>query len=257
MLIEPTLEQLHTLRLTGMAKAYQEQLDVADVESLSFEERLGLLLDREATERADRRLRTRLRQAKLRFPAAVEDIDFRHPRGLHKKQVLQLAACDWIREHHNLLITGATGTGKTYLACAFAHKACLEDFTARYLRLPRLFRELEVARADGRYPKLLAAYARTDLLVLDDWGLAKLTEAERRDLYEILEERTGLRSTLVASQLPVGKWHPVVGDPTLADAILDRLVSNAHEIALTGDTIRPPRHAQRTRRRSAAGKRAK
>jgi DNA replication protein DnaC len=256
MLMNPTLEQLHALRLTGMAKAYQEQRQIADVESLSFDERLGLLLDREATERADRRLRTRLRQAKLRVAAAVEDIDFRHPRGLDKRQVLELAGCDWIREHHNLLITGATGAGKTYLACAFAHKACLEDFTARYLRLPRLFRELEIARADGRYPKLLAAYARTDLLVLDDWGLAPLTEAERRDLYEIFEERTGLRSTLVASQLPVGTWHAVVGDPTLADAILDRLVSNAHEIALRGDTIRPPRHAQRARRPSAAGNRA-
>jgi len=238
MLTHPTLESLHTMRLGGMAKAYEEQLEMSDLESLSFDERLGLLVDREATERADRRLKTRLRQAKLRLSATIEDLDLRHPRGLDKRQILSLAGCDWIREHHNLLLTGPTGVGKTYLACALAQKACREGFTVCYLRVPQLFRELGVAHMDGRYGKLLSRYARTDLLALDDWGLSVLSERERRDLYEILEERTGRRSTLVASQLPVGKWHEVVGDPTLADAILDRLVSSAYKIDLKGESMR-------------------
>jgi len=238
MLTHPTLERLHTMRLTGMARALEEQLEMADIESLSFEERLGLLVDREATERADRQLKTRLRQAKLRLSATIEDLDLRHPRGLDKRQILSLAGCDWIREHHNLLLTGPTGVGKTYLACALAQKACREGFTVRYLRLPQLFRDLEVAHVDGRYGKLLTRYAKTDLLALDDWGLSVLAERERRDFYEILEDRTGRRSTLVASQLPVGKWHQVVGDPTLADAVLDRLVSSAYKIALKGESMR-------------------
>lgn len=238
MLTHPTLESLHAMRLTGMARAFEEQLEMADIESLSFEERLGLLVDREATDRADRRLKTRLRQAKLRLPATIEDLDLRHPRGLDKRQVLSLAGCEWIREHHNLLLTGPTGVGKTYLACALAQKACREGFTVRYLRMPQLFRDLKVAHVDGRYGKLLARYARTDLLALDDWGLSVLTERERRDIYEILEDRTGRRSTLVASQLPVGKWHEVIGDPTLADAVLDRLVSSAYKITLKGESMR-------------------
>lgn len=238
MLSHPTLERLHSMRLSAMARAYEEQLEMADIESLSFDERLGLLVDREATDRADRRLKTRLRQAKLRLSATIEDLDLRHPRGLDKRQILSLAGCDWIREHHNLLLTGPTGVGKTYLACALAQKACSEGFTVCYLRVPQLFRDLGVAHLDGRYGKLLSRYARTDLLVLDDWGLSILAERERRDLYEILEDRTGRRSTLVASQLPVGKWHQVIGDPTLADAVLDRLVSCAYKVDLKGESMR-------------------
>ena len=209
-------------------KAFAEQLEMAEIDSLSFEERLGLLVEREATERETRRLATRLRKAKLRHSATIEDLDFRHPRGLDKGQILSLASCQWISRHDNVLITGSTGVGKTYLACALAHTACREGFRALYLRLPKLFHELAVAKGDGRYGKLLAAYERLDLLVLDDdWGLAPLGEAERRDLLEILEDRAERRSTLVTSQLPVDKWHRVIGDPTLADAILDRLIHNA------------------------------
>jgi len=238
MLTQPLLDKLSRLGLAGFRTALEEQLHNPQYADLPFEERLGLLVDREATERADRRLKTRLRQAKLRLPATIEDLDLRHPRGLDKRQVLSLAGCDWIREHHNLLLTGPTGVGKTYLACALAQKACREGFTVRYLRMPELFRDLKVAHVDGRYGKLLSRYARTDLLVLDDWGLSVLTERERRDLYEIFEDRTGRRSTLVASQLPVGKWHQVVGDPTLADAVLDRVVSSAYKIVLKGESMR-------------------
>jgi len=211
---------------------------MAEVDSLSFEERLALLVDREATERTSRRLKTRLGKARLRHNAAVEDIDFRHPRGLDKAQALSLASCDWIRRHYNLLITGPTGVGKTFLACAFGHKACQEGFTVLYVRLPRLFQELSLARGDGRYGKLLRSYARTDLLLLDDWGLFPFGDDERRDLLEILEERHERRSTVVTSQFPVKQWHDVLGDPTLADAILDRLVHNAYRIALKGDSLR-------------------
>jgi DNA replication protein DnaC len=238
MLTHPTLEKLGTLRLSGMAKAYAEQLQMPDVHSMSFDDRLGLLIEREETERASRRLKNRLRLAKLRQAACVENIDFRHPRGLDKAMLLELASCRWIVNHHNLLITGPTGVGKTFIACALAHKACLQGYTVRYLHLPKLLRELTIAKADGRYPKLLTSLARTDLIVLDDWGLTTLTDADRRDLYEILEDRNGLRSTAVTSQLPVDKWHRAIGDPTIADAILDRLVCDAYRIALTGDSMR-------------------
>lgn len=241
MLNHPTLDKLHALRFTGMAKAYEEQLRLSDIETLSFEERLGLLVDREMTEREDRRLASRLKQAKLRQSACVEDIDFRHRRGLDKTLVTKLATCQWLREHLNLIVTGPTGIGKSYLACALAHKACLEGFTALYARLPRLLEELAIARADGRYPKLLAAYAKTDLIVLDDWGLAPLNAEQRRDLLELLDDRHGLRSTLITSQLPVEKWHALIGDPTFADAILDRLIHNAYRLNLKGESLRKTR----------------
>ena len=238
MLLHPTLETLQRLRLRGMYKALQEQLQLPETDALSFEERLGLLLEREVTERETRRLRTRLKQAKLRENAAIEDLDYRANRGLEKALITRLGACQWIGEHLNVLITGPTGVGKTWIACALANKACREGYTARYLRLPRLLQELGIARADGRYPKLLAELARTDLLVLDDWGLTPLNDEQRRDLLEILDDRFNARSTLVTSQLPIANWHEYLADPTLADAILDRLVHCAYKLNLRGESLR-------------------
>lgn len=238
MLRHPTLDKLHALRLTGMGKALEEQRLMPECGTLSFEERLGLLVDREFTERDNRRLQTRLRKAKLRQQAAFEDIDYRYPRGLDKALMSSLATCQWIKEHHNLLITGPTGTGKTWLACALAHKACREGYSAHYLRLPRLWRELPMAKGDGRYPQLLSGLAKVELLVLDDFGLGPLTQEQRHDLLEILEDRHGTRATLVTSQLPLDHWHEAIGDPTLADAILDRLIHNAYKVTLKGESMR-------------------
>jgi DNA replication protein DnaC len=238
MLKQPTIDKLHELRLSGMARALEEQTQSTDYDDLSFMDRLALLVDREFAERDSNRMRLRLKQARLRLTATMEDVDFRHARGLDKSLVLSLGGCQWIREHHNVLITGPTGVGKSYLACALAHKACREGFRALYLRAPRLFDDLALGQADGRYRKLLAAYAKIDLLIIDDWGLANLNEEQRRDILEIMEDRHGLRSTLIASQLPVEKWHKVIGDPTLGDAILDRLVHNAHKLVLKGDSLR-------------------
>ncbi len=238
MLYQPTIEKLHELRFFGMAKALQEQAEMPQCATMSFEDRFALLVDREATERENSRLQGRLKLAKLRLTATIEDIDYRHPRGLDKALVLSLASCQWIRKHDNCIVIGPTGVGKSYLACALAHKACREGYRTRYIRAPRLFEEFATAKADGRYRKLLAAYARIDLLVIDDWGLATLTEEQRRDLLEIMDDRHDLRSTLIASQIPIEKWHSVIGDPTLGDAILDRLVHNAHKLVLKGDSLR-------------------
>lgn len=238
MLTHPTLDKLHQLKFLGMATALSEQLDATDIEALSFEERFALLVDRELTYRDDRRMTSRLRRAKLRQNACLEDIDYRHPRALDKSLMLSFASCRWLKEHLNILITGPTGIGKTWIACALAHQACREGFTVLYLRLPRLLQDIAIARGDGRYPKLLATLAKTDLLVLDDWGLAKYTPDNQRDLLEIIEDRYGSRSTLVTSQLSVDKWHDILGDPTFADAILDRLVHNAYRLKLTGGSMR-------------------
>lgn len=238
MLLHPTLEKLTTLRFTGMAAALDEQMQMNSLDDMGFEERLGLLLDREMAVRQTRRMNTRLRKAKLRQDGCIEDINFRHPRGLDKSLVMKLAGCEWIKEHNNLIITGPTGVGKTYLACAFAQKACREGFTTLYLRVTKLFTDLAVAKGDGRYLKLLASFAKTDLLVLDDYGLDQLGRDQRHDLLEILEDRHGLKSTLVTSQLPIDHWHEQIGDPTLADAILDRLVHSAHKIKLNGESMR-------------------
>jgi DNA replication protein DnaC len=238
MLKYPILEKLKNMRLTGMSHGLEDQLQMSDIESLSFEERLGLLVDREETERATRRLKTRLTQAKLRQAVCIEDIDYRARRGLDKALMTSLCSCQWITEHHNLFVTGPTGVGKTFIACALAQKACREGCRALYLRLPRLFNELGIAKGDGRYRKLLAGYARTDLLVLDDWGVAPLTPENRRDLLEILDDRYATRSTLITGQLPTEKWHEYLDDPTLADAILDRVVHNAYKIELKGESMR-------------------
>jgi DNA replication protein DnaC len=238
MLAHPIIEKLLALRLFGLARGLEDQQRLPEIDSLTFEERLGLLVDREMTDRENRRLTTRLRQARLRQEASLEDIDFRHPRGLDRTLIAQLSSCGWIEQHHNILITGPTGCGKTFLSCALAQKACREGFTVRYLRLHRLLQDLQLAKGDGRYAKLLAALAKTDLIVLDDWGIAPLSDEHRRDLLEIIEDRHLRRSTLVTAQLPVDKWHAQIGDPTLADAILDRLIHNAHKIPLKGDSMR-------------------
>lgn len=238
MLKHPTLDKLHALKLTGMAAALADQVATPDIQELSFDERLGLLVDRETTERENRRMASRLRQAKLRHTASLEDLDYRNSRGLDKGLIQSLAACQWVKEHLNILITGPTGVGKTWLACALAHKACREGHTAHYVRLTRLLRELSIAKGDGQYAKLLANLAKVDVLILDDWGLMKLNAENRRDLLEVLEDRHGRRSTIATSQLPMDQWHDVIGDATLADAILDRLVHNAYKINLRGESMR-------------------
>jgi DNA replication protein DnaC len=222
-----------------MATALREQRGQPDLARLSFEDRFTLLVEREVTAREDRRLTRLLQLAKLRLPAAaVEDLDFRPARGLDRALLLRLAVGEWIRHHQTVLIVGATGTGKTYVACALGQSACRHGLTVRYLRLPRLLHDLGLARADGSYDKLLATLAKADLLLLDDWGLAPLADRERRDLLEVLEDRSGRRATLVTSQLPLEHGHNCVGDPTFADAILDRLVHQAHRITLKGTSMR-------------------
>lgn len=241
MLKHPTLDKLQALKFTGMAAGLADQLAMPDIEELSFEERLGLLIDREITERENRQLGNRLRRAKLRHKAALEDLDYHVPRGLDKALIQSLAGCQWVKEHLNILITGPTGVGKTWLACALAHKACREGYTVQYIRLTRLMREMVISKGDGRYAKLLSALAKVDVLVLDDWGQLKLSAENRRDLLEVLEDRHGNRATIATSQLPVEEWHAVIGDPTLADAILDRLVHNAYKINLRGESMRKRR----------------
>jgi DNA replication protein DnaC len=238
MLKHPTLDKLQRLKFTGMAAALADQMDMPDIDELGFEERLGLLVDREITERDNRRLTNRLRKARLRHQALLEDIDYQTPRGLDRGLIQSLASCQWVKEHLNVLITGPTGVGKTWLACALAHKACREGYTAQYIRLTRMLRELMIAKGDGRYPKLLANLAKVDVLILDDWGLLKLSAENRRDLLEVLEDRHGTRATIATSQLPIDEWHDVIGDPTIADAILDRLVHSAYKIKLRGESMR-------------------
>ena len=238
MLLHPTLDKLRALKLEGMAAALEDQAALPECASLSFEERLGLLVDREMTTRHNHQVRLRLNRAQLRQSACLEDLDFRSTRGLDKSQVLAMASCDWIRRQENCILTGATGTGKSFLACALAQKACREGLSVLYRRLPRLLEEFSVARAAGTYLRTLSTFDRFALLVLDDWGVAPFTAEQRRDLLEILDERYARRSTLVAAQVPVGQWHEVIADPTLADAILDRLVHNAHKIELKGESMR-------------------
>jgi DNA replication protein DnaC len=234
MLINPTLEKLRLLKLNGMAEAFQEQLSKPQPD-LDFESRLSFLIEREWYLRDNRRLKRRLTQAKLKQAASVEDIDFKHPRGLNKSSILELARMQWLQKNLNLLITGPTGAGKTFIACALAHKACLTGFTSRYYRLPRLWQELKVAKADGTYSNWLSQIAKINLLILDDWGLVSPNEEQRRDLLEILDDRYQSASTLITSQLPTTHWHEHLNDATLADAILDRVLHNSIRIEINND----------------------
>ena len=241
MLTHPSLDQLHALGLHAMAKAFLDIEATGEAQSLSHAEWLGLLLDREASSRHDKRLAARLRHAKLRQQASVEDVDYKSPRGLDRALFLKLAEGQWIAEHGNLLICGPAGVGKSWLASALGHKACRDNRSVLYQRIPRLFADLALARGDGRHLRLLRALGRVDLLILDDWGLEPLDAAARHDLLEILDDRYGRRSTIVTSQLPVDRWHHLIGEPTYADAILDRLVHNAHRLDLTGESLRRQR----------------
>lgn len=243
MLTHPTLDTLHDLGLHGMAKGFKALEQAPEARGLEHAEWLGLLLEYEVTLRRQKRFEARVRTARLRHNASVEDIDYHAARGLDRALFLKLAACDFIRERRNLLITGPTGVGKSWLACALGHKACREDFSVLYHRMPRLFMALALARGDGRYAKLLRTLARVDFLVLDDWGPQQFNAEQRRDLLEIVEDRYDARSVLITSQLRIERWYGVTGDPTLADAILDRIIHNAYRIELKGESMRKLRVA--------------
>lgn len=239
MLTEQTVTRLRALRLDGMARAFEEQLTQPTASSLAFEERFGLLVDRELAWRDTRRLERLLKQAKLKYPdACIEDVDTRSARGLDARQMTSLAGADWIRAGHNVLITGATGLGKTWLACALGQSACRQGFSVFYTRFSRLLEELRIAHGDGSFGRRLQQLARCDLLILDDWGIAPIAQLERTDLLEVLDDRTTGKATLITSQLPVDNWYGYLNDPTLADAILDRIIHGSHRIALKGESLR-------------------
>lgn len=238
MLIQQTVESLRRMRLAGMADALLAQAQQPDLNDLSFEERLGLLVDYEVTFRQNKRLARLLKQARLRMPACMEDINYQHPRGLEKTVMRALSSCQWISDHQNVLIVGPTGVGKTYLACALANQACRHGFKTVYYRTSRLFTDLAIARGDGSYPKMMNQLAKVALLVLDDWGISHLTTTETRDLMEVIEDRSQNGSTILVSQLPIEEWHSAMPDPTVADAILDRLVHSSHKLNLQGDSMR-------------------
>ena len=234
MLLQQTLDLLYAMKLNAMAEGFKEQMNQADIHELSFEERFSLLVDRQWNYRENRKIKRLLDGAKLKLNACIEDIDFKAPRGIDKSVILRLADCQWIKNAENIIITGPTGGGKTYIACALANKACRMGLPAFYIRIPRLFQELGIAKADGSYAKIMKRLLRTKVLILDDFGLAPLAPAERHDLLEIVEDRHGTSSTIVTTQLPIGSWHDAIKDPTIADAILDRLIHNAHKISLKG-----------------------
>lgn len=248
MLNEQTLEKLYAMKLNGMADAFKDQLQQPNLAELCFEERFGLLVDYHWSWTEQRRMKRLLSNAKLKINGCVEDIDFKTPRGINKSVILQLANCEWIKNAQNIIITGPTGVGKTYLTCALANRACRMGFSAFYIRIPNLFQQLAIARADGSYPRIMKKLTKTKVLVLDDLGLAPMNAAERRDLLEVIEDRHSLSSTIVATQLPIENWHDNIRDPTIADAILDRLIHNAHKINLKGESMRKLRaKASKTR----------
>lgn len=238
MLEQQTLDHLRRLRLGGMIDALQQQREQPNTHDLSFEERFAFLVEREILHRENKRLARLLKEARLRVNACVENIDYRHPRGLERSKMASLSQLGWVLEAQNLCLTGPTGSGKTWLACALGNQACRRGLSVRYLRLPRLFEQLRIAHGDGSYARLLAQLLRTELLILDDWGMQKVTAQQRQDLMEIIEDRHGRRSTLIASQLPIDHWHEYIGEATLADAILDRLLHGAHRITLSGESMR-------------------
>lgn len=257
MLNNQTIEGLYALKLPAMASGLIDQKERPDYEGLSFEERLGLLVDRELAERDNRRLERYLKQAKLRTNAVVEDIDFRRRRGLDRSQFLSLAEASFVKSHHDIVVVGPTGLGKTFLACALANAAIRRGHTALYLRAPRMLEELSIARVDGRFGRLMATWARIDVLVLDDFLLRPLNSDQAADMLEVIEDRSGLRSTIFTSQLPVALWHEALGDPTVADALLDRVLSRLNRIELAGESMRRP-EGEGTKRpaRKAAGSNA-
>jgi DNA replication protein DnaC len=245
MLNEPTIEKLKALRLDALADAWLQQQTEPGIAKLSFDERLAMLVDAEWMHRENKRLTRCLKEAKLRLSqACIEDVDYPARRELDRAVIRQLATCRWVAEHQDIVVTGATGTGKTYIACALAHQACRKGHRAIYRRASRLADELALARADGSYARLLTKLARADVLVIDDWGHAPMKDQERRDLVEILDDRHGLRSTIMTSQLPVAKWHDHIGDPTNADAICDRVLHGAHRITLKGPSRRKEKAAK-------------
>lgn len=243
MTTEETFQKLSDIRMHGLARALHEQLDNLDsYEHLGFEDRLGLLIDREWTEREERSLTRRLQLARLRDrTACIEDIDYRHPRGLDRNLMRRLATCEWIKKRQNILISGSTGCGKTFIVCALANKACREGYSVVYRRVPRLIHELQLAKGDGSFQRLLSRWAKTDVLILDDWGLAPLAAPDRHDLLEVIEDRHAEHSTVIAGQLPIKDWHKYIGDPAVADAALDRIVHSAHRINLKGESMRKKR----------------
>src|SRR3990170_371669 len=238
MLRQETIQKMNGLKLFGMVSSFETQLSSSEYSELGFEERLGLLVDAEWTEREQRKLRGRLKVAKLRYAACLENVNFQAPRGLHREPVLSLGSCRWITDDQNLLISGPTGIGKSFLACAFVERACRRGFSGYYVRAPRLLHELAVARGDGSYARLLTKLAKFDVLAIDDWLLHSLKESERRDLMEVIEERAERGSTLIATQIPVKQWHAAIGDPNHADALCDRVLHRAHRIDLKGASLR-------------------
>lgn len=248
MLTQQTLDKMNAMRLLAMAEAFQHQLGSSEHARLDFEERLGLLIDSEWTAREQRKLSRRLQSAKPRYKSAsLENVDFKHPRGLDRQQVLGLGTCAWIQERHNLVIIGPTGIGKSYLVSAFVERACRRGFTAHYIRMPPLLHALAVGRGDGSFTRLLARLAKLDLLAIDDWLIAALRDSERRDLLEVIEDRSERGSTLIASQLKVQDWHSVIGDPNQADALCDRLLHDAHRIDLKGPSGRRTKTAPKSK----------
>jgi DNA replication protein DnaC len=240
MLHEQTLQKISSLRLHGMAHALEDQMKQPDMAGLAFEERLAMLVDAQWLWKENRALALRLKNANLKHRASMENINYRHIRQLDRAQMRSLASCDWVKQHQNVLITGPTGIGKSYLCCALLEKACREGYSAYYAQAHKLFRQLAVAYVDGSYDKLLSRIARTDVLAIDDWALVPLADSERRHLFEVIEDRHGSRSTVVTSQFPVPNWHELIGSPSIADATIDRIVQGAHRIALMGDTMRGP-----------------
>jgi len=241
MLREQTFEKLNSLKLHGLSQAFEQQLNNPDSSELGFEDRLAMLVEAQWLWRENHAIKSRLRNATLKMQATIENINYRHARQLERSMIQSLSSCDWVRQHHNVVISGPSGIGKTYICCALLDKACREGFSARYVSAPKFFRRLAIAYADGSFDRMLAKLAKTDVIAIDDWGLTPLTDMQKQHLLEVLDDRCSSKSTIVASQFVIDKWHDLVGSPTLADAIMERILSNSYRIDLKGETIRPVR----------------